>query len=51
MFEALMVLCKVTMAASGSKEAAQGSSGKEELWWPFLYVYAKVFIAFRCHGA
>ena len=31
MFKALMVLCKVIMAAPGGKEAAQGCSYKEQL--------------------
>jgi len=32
MFKALIVLCKVTMTAPGSKEAPQSCSWQEELW-------------------
>ena len=46
MFKALMVLCKVTMAAPGGEEAAQGCSWKEELWGTLLQVYPEVFVSF-----
>ena len=47
MFEALMVLSKITMTAPGGKEVTQSCSGELELWWPFLYCYAKGLIPFR----
>jgi len=44
MFEALMVLSKITMTAPGGEEGTQSCSGELELWWPFFYGYAKGLI-------
>lgn len=46
MFKALMVLCKVAMAAPGGEEAAQGCLWKEELWGALLQAYPEVFVSF-----
>ncbi|BCR85238.1 uncharacterized protein ACHE_20696S [Aspergillus chevalieri] len=35
------------MTAPGGEEVTQSCSGELELWWPFLYGYAKGLIPFR----